>query len=344
MKTIASACLATLLALPSLCSCQQRKPNLVVEWDFSPYARPELVLDSVVLSNASGTLASTCELNDSLHAILEACVPAEPSLATLKVYATYEGKQDSARFVIIAEPGAITIDNDIHGAVGTPLNDAVHQLILSISELDDPENDAMPLISEFVGEHAQDAGSAFVLCDPAFLTLIEPADMNALYALCSDEVKSMPEMQMVAEAIEKMSRTAPGQPYCDFEAEYNGVTSRLSDYVGKGKYVIVDFWASWCGPCRREIPYLIKVYNTYKGEKFDVLGVATWDKPEDTEKAIAELGIPYPQIINAQRAGSDAYSIEGIPEIILFGPDGTILKRGLRGDDIENAVKECLGL
>lgn len=137
--------------------------------------------------------------------------------------------------------------------------------------------------------------------------------------------------------------TQEGANFVDFEAEYNGKITKLSDYVGKGKYVIVDFWASWCGPCRREIPNLIEIYKKYKSDKFEVLGVATWDEPADTEEAIKELGIEYPQIINAQKAGSDAYGILGIPEIILFAPDGKILRRGLRGTEIEVAVKKALG-
>ena len=128
----------------------------------------------------------------------------------------------------------------------------------------------------------------------------------------------------------------------DFSAEYEGKVTKFSDYVGKGKYVLVDFWASWCGPCRAEIPNLIRVYNQYKGKKFEVLGVATWDKPEDTKKAIAELGIPYPQMLNAQKAGSDAYGFNSIPQIILFDPDGKIVKRNLRGENVEKAVREAL--
>ena len=134
-----------------------------------------------------------------------------------------------------------------------------------------------------------------------------------------------------------------GDMYKDFSATYNGKTTKLSDYVGKGKYVLVDFWASWCPPCRREIPNLINVYNKHKGDKFTVLGVATWDKPEDTQKAIKELDINYPQMLNAQKAGSDAYGITGIPEIILFAPDGKIVARGLRGEAIEAEVSRALG-
>lgn len=137
-------------------------------------------------------------------------------------------------------------------------------------------------------------------------------------------------------------KTGEGIMFKDFAVEYEGKTQKLSDYVGKGKYVLVDFWASWCGPCRREIPNIINVYNKYKGDKFDVLGVATWDKPQDTKKAMQELGIAYPQIYNAQNVGSDAYGISGIPEIILFGPDGKILKRGLRGEMIGDTVKQYL--
>ena len=125
--------------------------------------------------------------------------------------------------------------------------------------------------------------------------------------------------------------------------EHDGKTIRFSDYVGNGKYVLVDFWASWCGPCRREIPNLISAYNQYKDKGLMVLGVAAWDKPEDTLKAIEEDKIPYPQILNSQEIATDLYGISGIPEIILFAPDGIILARGLRGNGIEKKLAEVYG-
>ena len=133
-----------------------------------------------------------------------------------------------------------------------------------------------------------------------------------------------------------------GSKFMDFTVNYDGKAQKLSDYVGNGKFMLVDFWASWCQPCRAEIPGLIKIYNKYKGENFGVLGVALNDKPENSKKLIENMGIPYPQILNAGNQVVYLYNIKGIPEIMLFGPDGNLIARGLRGPNIEKAVKEAL--
>lgn len=205
---------------------------------------------------------------------------------------------------------------------------------------DGNENETLKKMSlDFIKENPNEAGVyvisnllAHVLPTQELLNLVDSND----FFKKSEQIQEAKKNWLV------QLETAEGKMFKDFEAEYEGKVSKLSDYVGKGKYVLVDFWASWCGPCKAEIPNLIKVYNQYKGEKFEVLGVATWDKPADTKKAIEQMGIPYPQIMNAQYAGSNAYGITGIPQIILFAPDGKIVKRNLRGADIEKTVAEIL--
>ncbi len=253
---------------------------------------------------------------------------------------------NNTQFWYVAEAGQITIHSLNFLASGTPQNDAIHALFDSIQTVGDQAG-FIQTVENFMQQHPNDLAGAFCL----FMTSqgIGLDRVSTILENSGDVVKNIinkvisPEDIEAAKAAAKSAEaTAEGQMFTDFEAEYEGKVQKLSDYVGKGKYVLVDFWASWCGPCRGEIPTIIELYNKYAGEKFEVLGVATWDEPEDTKAAIEELGIKYPQIMNAQKAGSDAYGIEGIPQIILFGPDGTILRRDLRGEEMVKAVEEAL--
>ena len=248
-----------------------------------------------------------------------------------------EIKRKNSRMPIIIEPGDIQFDgnNRVPIIKGTPLNDVLSDVV---SKRNAP--DFIETAKELIIQHKDDAVAIplLLMLDDSML---EPDTLLTLISQLSEDTQHHPHVAKVkgkAEAF--LSRPKEGDMFKDFAVEYDGKTTRLSDYVGRGKYVLVDFWASWCGPCRQEIPNLIALYEKYKDKEFLVLGVAAQDNPEASLKAIDEMQIPYPKILNAQKIATDIYGIDALPETILFAPDGTILARGLRGKELEEQLKK----
>lgn len=136
--------------------------------------------------------------------------------------------------------------------------------------------------------------------------------------------------------------TSVGNKFKDFAVQHGDSVQRLSDYVGRGNWTLVDFWASWCGPCIRETETLKQLYSKYSGKGLDFLGVAVWDEPDNTRKAIQDHALPWPMIIDAQTIPTDLYGIAGIPCIILFDPEGNIVSRGKQGQDLVDDVNAAM--
>ena len=142
-----------------------------------------------------------------------------------------------------------------------------------------------------------------------------------------------------------LEATSEGKPFVSFDVTLeDGTVTRLSEYVGRGKYTIVDFWASWCPWCIAEVPYLKAVYRKFAGPQFNMVGIDVADTMDKAKAAIAEHGIDWPQVYSKDRVNGTYYGSRGIPLIILFGPDGTILRRDLRCEEIEEAVATYISL
>ena len=134
-----------------------------------------------------------------------------------------------------------------------------------------------------------------------------------------------------------------GQQFTDLEmADPDGKMHKVSELVGEGKWVLVDFWASWCGPCRQEMPNVLEAYNKYHAKGFEVVGISFDQKKEAWVKAIGQLNMPWLQLSDLQGwkcAAAPAYKIDAIPDNILIDPQGKIIGRGLRGKPLHKRLE-----
>ena len=272
----------------------------------------------------------------------------------------------------IPEEGIIKADLAASGATGTPLNDehtqkskyrkglieearAKLKSIRADKNLDDKAKEEAqekvsdelyakikPLAEADLKEHPNDAIGLIALQNLLGMEDVNVAKAEALLQQAGDRLRAEESITKMVTRLRRVEATQAGAQFVDFEGVDDANKAvRLSDYVGKGHYALVDFWASWCGPCRREIGHLKKVRDAYTDKGLVILGTVVWDEMEDHLKAMKELEITWPQIFNKTEA-TELYGIAGIPQIILFDPAGKIVARDLRGEEINKLLDKAL--
>lgn len=160
----------------------------------------------------------------------------------------------------------------------------------------------------------------------------------------------LPDMQEAKWRLAFLSGQSPrsiGKTFIDLTMnDIDGKPHRLSEWCGKGRYVLIDFWASWCGPCRAEMPNVVEAYNKYHDKGFDVVGISYDSKQEAWVKAIDELKMPWTNLSDLkgwENVSSDLYGIKAIPANLLINPEGTIEARDLRGEALQQKLAEIFG-
>lgn len=152
-----------------------------------------------------------------------------------------------------------------------------------------------------------------------------------------------PLTQRMKKEIESVKKKMIGARYTDFEmADTTGVNHKLSEYMGKS-YVLVDFWASWCGPCRAEMPYVRAAYEKYAPKGFQIVGISFDTKADAWKQAIRSLKLPWNHLSDLKgwkSLGAEIYGIHSIPSTLLFDKDGKIVAKNLRGNELAEKLAE----
>ena len=177
-------------------------------------------------------------------------------------------------------------------------------------------------------------------------TQVNDKDKSILLELFKAKMPEGANYKRLAADAAATAPTAVGKKYTDFGMQdTDGKEVKVSDFMGNNRYVLIDFWASWCGPCRAEMPHVVEAYNRFHQKGFEVVGISLDNKKEAWLKAIKDLSLPWPQMSDLkgwQCQGAAIYNVRAIPANVLVDANGIIVARDLRGQDLIDELERLM--
>ena len=199
------------------------------------------------------------------------------------------------------------------------------------------------VVADFVKDNPASMRAAMAIMEN-FRYYAEASDVEPLYNYLDEKIKNSPKGKEIKEMIRVYANVAIGKPAPDI-IQFTPDSNQLSLSSLKGKYVLVDFWASWCGPCRRENPNIVAAYNQFKDKEFTIFGVSYDSKKDRWLKAIKDDHLDWYQVSDLQgwkNATSDQFGIKAIPSNLLLDKDGIIIGKNLFGEKLTDTLAELI--
>lgn len=237
------------------------------------------------------------------------------------------------------DPVVVTLDSASYYAKSVMTGSKLQDLFTDYKQRENIE------IDQFIKENPSSLVSAYVLYRD-FSYRLSPEQIKSNVALLDPSLKNTPYVKVLDELVGVLETVSIGKKAPDvFANDPDGNILHLSEYIGKG-YLLVDFWASWCGPCRRENPNVVKAFQKYKDKGFNIFAVSLDKSGDRWKNAIQADQLDWVHVSDLKFWNSEpakVYGVRAIPSNFLIDPQGNIVGKNLMGEDLDKMLGEFLG-